>query len=44
MKASDKIQELEAWLIANPDHPDYPTVLKDKNRLYDELLNNNHDR
>ncbi len=35
-----KIKELENWLIANPTHPNYTTVLKDKNQLQKQINKN----
>ena len=29
----NKINELDFWLIHNPTHPDYTTLLKDKRKL-----------
>lgn len=33
----NKVEELEFWLGANPKHPDYHIVLKDKMQLDNEL-------
>lgn len=33
----NKIDDLEFWLINNPDHPNYQTVLKDKLSLKKQL-------
>ncbi|WP_271783899.1 hypothetical protein [Aquimarina algiphila] len=33
----NKVEELEFWLSANPNHTDYHVVLKDKLKLDNEL-------
>ena len=33
-----KILQLDDWLKANPDHPNYTIVLSDKRNLKNELL------
>lgn len=35
---TEKIKELEKWLIENPDHPDYCIVWQDKAQLEKEIL------
>lgn len=33
-----KIEDLDYWLKANPNHPDYTTVVSDRRKLKDELI------
>lgn len=37
-QSNKKIRELEAWLKANPNHPDQSIVIKDLRQLKDKLI------
>lgn len=39
MNKAEKIKQINNWLIHNPQHPDYATMLKDKQHLETQDLN-----